>query len=162
VESYGADKAIDYHSATVGESIRAHTGNNLRYVVDIIASAKSLRHCYTAIGRAGGSYVGFEMVPEELAATRKTVKATWVLGIRMFGTEIAVDRGYGSPADPELRAWGCQLFKRTEALIWEGVIKGHPIELDEKKGFIGIMEGVERLRRGEISGKKLVYLINPK
>nr|QJX57336.1 ChaC [Chaetomium olivaceum] len=124
VESYGAEKAFDYHSPTVMESIRAYTNNSL--------SAKSLRQCYASIGRAGGRYVGFELVPDELTEIRKAVQASWVLGIRMFGTEIALDGGYGSPANPELRVWGCELFKRLEKLIWEGKIRPHPVELDDK------------------------------
>jgi NADPH:quinone reductase-like Zn-dependent oxidoreductase len=160
VESYGAEKAFDYHSPTVMESIRAYTKNSLRYVMDIIASAKSLRQCYASIGRAGGRYVGFELVPDELAEIRKAVQASWVLGIRMFGTEIALDGGYGSPADPELRVWGCELFKRLEKLIWEGKIRPHPVELDDKSGFDGIVRGVEKLKRGEVSGKKLVFMLD--
>ncbi|KAL2167384.1 hypothetical protein VTG60DRAFT_1373 [Thermothelomyces hinnuleus] len=159
VESYGADKAFDYHSPNLGESIRAYTNNSLSFVMDIIASANSLRQCYASIGRAGGRYVGFELVPDELAGIRKAVRASWVLGIRLLGYEIALDRGYGSPPDPELGMWGRAWFKRTEALVWEGKIRPHPIELDTESGFDGIVAGVERLKRGEVSGKKLVYLI---
>lgn len=131
----------------------------MAYVVDIIADMKSLRQCYASIGRAGGRYVGFELVPDELAGLRKTVKASWVLGIRMSGTEIGLDRGYGSPPDPELRAWGCELFKRMEKLIWEGKIRPHPIELHEKSGFEGIVAGVAKMKQREVSGKKLVYML---
>ncbi|KAK4463580.1 Trans-enoyl reductase mycC [Cladorrhinum samala] len=159
VESYGAEKAFDYHSPSLAQDVRAYTRNNLAYVVDIIADANSLRQCYASIGRAGGRYVGFELVPDELAAAmgRKTVKASWVLGIRMSGSEIALDRGYGSAADPELQAWGVALFKRMEKLIWDGKIRPHPIQVDDKSGLDGVVAGVEKLRNREVSGMKLVY-----
>ncbi|KAK4164413.1 Trans-enoyl reductase mycC [Cladorrhinum sp. PSN259] len=159
VESYGAEKAFDYHSSSLAQDVRAYTRNNLAYVVDIIADANSLRQCYACIGRAGGRYVGFELIPDELAAAmgRKTVKASWVLGIRMSGSEIALDRGYGSAADPELHAWGVILFKRMEKLIWDGKLKPHPIQVDDKNGLEGVVAGVGKLRNREVSGKKLVY-----
>lgn len=95
VEGFGAEKAFDYTCPTAAEDIRAYTGNSLEYVMDIIADAKSLKLCYAAMGRAGGRYVGFEFVPDELAALRKTIKASWVLGIRLTGGEIVLDKGYG-------------------------------------------------------------------
>ncbi len=157
VESYGADKALDYHSPNVGDAIRAYTGNRLKYAMDIIASAKSLRNCYAAIGRAGGRYAGFELIPDELAGLRQTVQASWVLGTRLTGGEIALGGGYGSPADPELGAWGRELCKRVEKWIWQGMIRTHPIELDEHGRFQGILGGLERLKQGKVWGKKLVY-----
>lgn len=160
VESFGAERAFDYHSSTCAEDIRAYTKNSLQYALDIITDARSLRLCYAAIGRAGGRYVGFELIPDELLANmRTTVRASWVLGIRMSGKEIALDRGYGSAADPELRVWGCELFRRMEKLINEGKIKPHPPSVNNG-GLERVIEGVERMKRKEVSGEKLVYTFN--
>lgn len=57
------------HSSTCGEGIRAYTKNNLEYVLGIITGARTIRHCYAAIGRGGGKYCGFELLPDELLAT---------------------------------------------------------------------------------------------
>ncbi|KAI1376085.1 putative zinc-binding dehydrogenase family oxidoreductase [Hypoxylon crocopeplum] len=158
VESYGAEKAFDYNSATCVEDIRAYTGGNLKYAMDIIAEAKSLKLCYAALGRAGGRYVGFELIPDELKTLRRTVKAGWVLGIRMSGEEIALDKGYGSPANPELANWGGELCKRIEKLVQQNKLRAHPAVVHEN-GLDGIIEGVEKLQRREVSGCKLVYMI---
>ena len=157
VESYGAEKAFDYSSPTCAEDIRSYTKNTLQYVIDIIAEVKTTRHCYAAIGRAGGRYVGFELIPDELVKDmRKTVKPDWVLGIAMSGSEIAIGGGYGSKADPELRVFGCEWFRRVEALIHNGKIRSHPVSL-QKGGLVAVIAGVQRMQRREVFGEKLVF-----
>lgn len=158
VTSFGADKVLDYHSATCAQDIRNYTENNLTYAMDIIADAKSVRACYAALGRAGGRYVGFELVPEELTALRKTIQASWVLGIRMSGREIALERGYGFPANAELREFGCDLARRVEGWAYRGEIRPHPAII-HRDGLDGIITGIEKLRQRQVSGQKLVYLI---
>lgn len=102
VQSYGAEKGFDYNSPSCAEDIRTYTKNTLQYAIDIIAEVKSIRLCYTAIGCAGGRYVGFELVPEDLVKDmRKTIKPDWVLGTTMSGNEIAIGGGYGSEPNPE-------------------------------------------------------------
>lgn len=125
--------------------------------MDIIADTHSIRVSYAAIGRAGGPYVGFELVPEELTSSlRKVVTPSWVLGIRMFGSKVDLDRGYGAEADPELRAWGCTLFQRMERLLHEGSIRPHRVKVGEG-GLHGVLEGIETMREKGVSGFKLVY-----
>ncbi|GAW25765.1 putative alcohol dehydrogenase-like protein [Rosellinia necatrix] len=53
------------------------------------------------MGRAGGRHLSFELVPLELPSLRRTVKANWVLGLRMTGTEITLGREYGYLANAE-------------------------------------------------------------
>lgn len=156
VESYGTEKAFDYNSPTCAEDIRSYTKNTLQYVIDIIAEVKTTRLCYAAIGRAGGRYVGFELIPDELVKDmRKTVKPDWVLGITMSGSEIAIGGGYDSKPNPELREFGCKWFRRVEALLHKGEIRHHPLSL-QKGGLAAVIAGVERMQRREISGEKLV------
>lgn len=53
-----------------------------------------------------------------------------------------------------------------ERLLGEGRVKAHPVRVERegerekgKGGLEGVLEGLERLRRGEVSGEKLVYLV---
>ncbi|GAW18779.1 hypothetical protein ANO14919_082610 [Xylariales sp. No.14919] len=160
VETLGAEKAFDYKSPACAQDIRNYTSDKLKYVIDIIAEARTLKLCYAAIGRAGGRYVGFELIPGELASLRKTIKASWVLGIRMTGAEIALGKGYGHPASPELYEWGRDLSRRVGEWVRDGKIKAHP-RVIHPEGLDGIIEGIEKLRRREVSGTKLVYMIDP-
>ncbi|KUJ20447.1 GroES-like protein [Mollisia scopiformis] len=157
VEDYGAEKAFDYHLSTCGEEIRAYTNNTLEYALDIITEARTIRQCYAAIGRGGGKYCGFELLPEDLIATmRKFVKADWVLGLEMTGLEIDLPGGYYRKENPELHAWFVDWMKRYAALLAEEKIKPHPIKVN-KGGLPKVIEGVEAMRQKEISGVKMVY-----
>jgi len=157
VESYGAEKAFDYHSPTCGEDIRAYTGNTLEYALDIITEAKTIRHCYAAIGRGGGRYCGFELLPDDLIATmRRSVKAEWVNGLEMTGLEIELPGGYYCKANPELHIWFADLIKQYSVLISQGKLRPHPIQIN-KGGLEKVIDGLAQMKRREISGKKMVY-----
>jgi len=159
VESYGAEKAFDYHSPTCGEDIRAYTKNSLEYVLDIITEAKTIRQSYAAIGRGGGKYVGFELLPQELIATmRKAVKSDWVMGVEMTGVEIKLPGEYYRAESPELRAWGCAWIRRFEALYNAGKIRPHPIKLNTG-GLKEVICGIGEMQRREVSAQKLVYTL---
>jgi len=43
MEKHGAEKALDYHSPTCVEDIRAYTQNTLEYALDIITEARTIR-----------------------------------------------------------------------------------------------------------------------
>ena len=89
MEKYGAEKDFDYHLPTCAEDLRAYTKNTLEYALDIISEARIIRHCYAAIGRGGGRYIGFELLSEDLMATmRKVVKPTWAMGLGVAGLEL--------------------------------------------------------------------------
>lgn len=157
VEGYGADKAFDYHSATCGEEIRAYTGNALEYALDIITEAKTIRHCYAAIGRGGGRYCGFELLDDQLMATmRKSVKAEWVNGLEMTGMEIDLPGGYYRKANPELHLWFAELIRRYSRLVAEGKLRPHPVQVNPG-GLEKVIEGLGAMSRREVSAVKMVY-----
>jgi NADPH:quinone reductase-like Zn-dependent oxidoreductase len=157
VELYGAERAFDYHSPTCGEDIRAYTKNTLSYALDIITEARTIRQCYAAIGRGGGRYCGFELLPEDLIATmRKSIKADWAMGLEMTGLEIALPGGYYRKENPELHVWFAELLKRHSIWLGAGLIKPHPITVNKGR-LPKVIEGIHAMSRKEISGKKMVY-----
>lgn len=157
VEDYGAEKAFDYNSPTCGEDMRAYTKNTLEYALDIITEAKTIRQCYTAIGRGGGRYIGFELLPEGLMSTmRKAVKPTWVMGLEVAGLELELPGGYYRKANPELHVWLHGWIKRFAALLESGNLKPHPIQVN-RGGLAKVIDGMGALQRKEVSAQKLVY-----
>ncbi len=157
VEDYGAEKAFDYHSPTCGEDIRAYTENALEYALDIITEARTIRQCYAAIGRGGGMYIGFELLPDDLIATmRKTVKADWVIGLEATGVELELPGGYHRDENPELHVWVHAWIKRFAALYEAGKVKPHPIQVN-RGGLAKVIDGIGALQRKEVSAQKLVY-----
>jgi NADPH:quinone reductase-like Zn-dependent oxidoreductase len=157
VRKNGAEEVFDYRAPDVAERIKAYTKNTLRYVLDIITEVKSMKHCYAAIGRAGGRYTCLEKYHEQLH-TRKTVKPELVMGITILGKRIALDHGYGSEANPELREFGVGWYQIVQQLIDQGKIRPHPIRVYPGR-WEGILEGLELLRNRKISAQKLVVLI---
>ncbi|KAK4150736.1 chaperonin 10-like protein [Chaetomidium leptoderma] len=157
VQEYGAEKAFDYHSPTCGEEIRAYTKNSLEYALDIITEARTIRQCYAAIGRGGGRYVGFELLPDDLIATmHKTVKADWVIGLEATGLELELPGGYYRKENPELHAWIHTWIKRFAALYEAGKLKPHPMRVNQG-GLAKVIDGIGTLQRKEVHAQKLVY-----
>lgn len=46
----------------------------------------------------------------------------------------------------------------AEKLLEEGKVRGHPVSVREG-GLRGVIEGLEDLREGRVSGEKLVYRV---
>jgi len=46
----------------------------------------------------------------------------------------------------------------AEKLLKEGKIKAHPVDV-RPGGLKGVLEGLDEMRKGKVSGKKLVYRV---
>lgn len=156
--SFGADHVFDYHSPDCASEIRRLTKNSLRYVLDCITTSDSMVLCYAAIGRAGGYYTALDAFNVELAASRKVVRADWVLGPEMLGEEIAWPAPHGRVANPELKAFCREWTQTLQELLDRDMIRTHPLVIRES-GLEGVLEGMENIRANRISGQKLVYLL---
>ncbi|GJC90833.1 trans-enoyl reductase ccsC [Colletotrichum liriopes] len=129
----------------------------LQYVLDIITEARTIRHCYAAIGRGGGKYCGFELLPDDLLATlRRSVKADWTMGLELTGKEVDLPGGYYRAPNPELHDWFVLWKDRYVALYESGKIKPHPIT-SRQGGLHKVIDGIDTMRRREVSGEKIVY-----
>ncbi|KAJ5084946.1 Polyketide synthase enoylreductase [Penicillium alfredii] len=154
VRSYGADLVFDYSSPTCAEDIRAATKNALRYVLDPFGEAKTLRLCQAAVGRTGGWYCALEQYQENFCS-RKTVKHELVMGGAISGRGVELPEPYGIPPRPEIGVWARPWYRTIQRLIDEGRLKPCPREI-LSGGFEGILKGLEVLRNGKVSGKKLI------
>lgn len=57
-------------------------------------------------------------------------------------------------ATQETRAWGRQVWKMALQFLEQGKVKTTPIEI--RQGLEGALQGIDDLRRGVVSGKKIV------
>ncbi|QQK39473.1 Polyketide synthase, enoylreductase [Penicillium digitatum] len=160
VTSYGADIVFDYNSPTCAEDIRAATNNTLRFVLDPFAEAKTLRLCYAAIGRTGGKYCALEQYQETLCS-RKTIKHELVMGGAISGRGVELPAPYGIPPRPEIGVWARSWYAELQELINSGKLRPCPIQ-NVPGQFEGILEGLDMLRNGKVSGKKLLVSITTK
>ncbi|TAQ90375.1 hypothetical protein B7494_g1326 [Chlorociboria aeruginascens] len=157
VESYGAEKCFDYNSSTCAEDVRAYTNNRCKYALDCITEAATMTICYAAIGRTGGNYCGLEPFPER-QHTRKIIKPDWVLGLTIYGKKVALDGVYGRDPLPDDYEFGKEWFAVSQRLLNAGRVRSHPVR-EGNGGFEGVLGAVDGLRRGGVSGYKLVYAI---
>ncbi|KAJ5634293.1 hypothetical protein N7528_002135 [Penicillium herquei] len=154
VKSYGADLVFDYNSPTCAQDIRTAAKNTLRYILDPFAEARTVRLCQEAMGRTGGRYCALEQYQESLC-TRKAIKHELVMGGAITGRGVRLPEPYGIPPRPEIGEWARSWYQSLQKLISAGKIKPAPVEIITGR-FEGIMNGLERLRKGEVSGKKLI------
>ncbi|KAI1416425.1 putative alcohol dehydrogenase, partial [Hypoxylon sp. FL1857] len=157
VKSYGADKVYDYKSANCAQQIRADTKNTLEYAIDCFAEDSSMKFCYAALGRAGGHYTALNPYNDALA-TRKVIEPDWILATRIAGDGSHWPAPYACEPEPRLKELAGPLFARIQNLLDANKIKPHAVRVEEG-GLAGLLNGVGMIRRGEISGTKLVYAV---
>lgn len=156
VKALGAAEAFDYHKPSCGDDIRKYTSGTLAYALDCITDLSSMRICYAALGSNGGRYMGLDPLPLR-AHTRRDVKPDWTLVFTMFNKPLNVGRPFARPARPKDRAFAKGWYESTQPLInTAGQIKPHPIDLGSA-GLQGVIQGLARMRKGDVSGVKLVY-----
>ncbi|KAI0802806.1 GroES-like protein [Xylaria sp. FL0064] len=159
VRSYGAEAVVDYSSPDCAREIRAYTKNNLRYALDCVTTAESMKLCYAAIGRAGGAYTGLDPFSQAVASTRKVVKADWVLGPTMLGEVIAWPEPHYREIDENIREFGLNWRSIVENLFAQGRLRVHPVSVEPNE-FHGALDGLERIKKGLVRGVKLVCSID--
>lgn len=156
VKSYGADEVYDYNDPDCASQIKKSTRNCLAFAVDCITASSSMKICYDSIGRVGGKYVALDPFPES-GATRKVVKPDWILATILWGHEILWPAPFARPGQPYLlEEFAPPLYLRIQELVDEGCLRPHPVTILDT-GFEGIVDGVNKIRRGEVSGTKLIY-----
>ncbi|KAF1993190.1 GroES-like protein [Amniculicola lignicola CBS 123094] len=154
VQSRGATSVIDYLHPDAPDEARSRTKGRLKHAYDCIVDATSISHCYKALGRTGGRYISLEMAPKELM-TRRAVCASFVLAYEGFGENVALSKGYESQGDPEKLAFAVKHFRILQRYLDKGTLKTHPVRCLDS-GLAGILEGLQILKLGSISGQKLV------
>jgi hypothetical protein len=88
---------------------------------------------------------------------REDVTSIFFLGYSISGEPYSL-MGEEFPAVPEDFALAAQFSNLAEELLADGSIKAHPASV-RAGGLEGIIEGMEEMKRGKISGEKLVYMI---
>lgn len=160
VRGRGAVAAFDYTDPGVADKIKMQTSGRLRYVLDCIADDQSVACCYAAIQRPGGRYVSLEKVADELLAKRRAVHQKFVIGAEVVGQEINLGGDYVRPASKESLDLAVRFVAILQKLLDKGELRAHPTQTLEG-GLRGIISGLEMLKRGEVSGRKLVAFVGP-
>jgi aspyridone synthetase trans-acting enoyl reductase len=153
----GAAEAFDYRSVTCGTDIRVFTKDSMEYAFDCITDIESMKICYTAIGSKGGKYVALDPFPIR-GHTRRCVKPSWIITSSMINKPINWQRPLQGQTKPKDRKFAEEWYNIAQGLLDKGAIVPHPHE-ERTGGLEAVLDGVDSVRKGEISGTKLVYRI---
>ena len=155
VKSLGAAEAFDYHSPSCGSDIQAYTKNLLEYAFDCITDTASMKICYSAIGSGGGRYVGLDPIPIR-AHTRRSIKPDWIIAFTVLNKPVNWQRPFKRDPKPKHREFAEGWFEIAQELVNQGSIAPHPHQ-ERTGGLEGVIDGLDRIRKGKVSGVKLVY-----
>ncbi|KAM3414415.1 hypothetical protein BST61_g11053 [Cercospora zeina] len=167
LKSLGAEAVVSYKDpeACIAQ-IREYTNDSLHLILDCISEHDSPRICSESIssssssssssggGGAGGGKITY-LLPAKHA--RQDVQNLHTLGYTVVG-EAFEKKGKKFDAKPEDLEFARRFCELTEGLLKEGKLVAHPREENVGgKGLEGVLKGLEELRQGRVSGKKLVY-----
>ena len=157
VKNLGASAVFDYSAPDCGAKIREYTNNRLYHALDCISEGTSAQICADALSTDTSTKkpVYCALLPIELP--RADVEYKFTLGYTATN-ESFVKAGLEFPASEEDYRFAVRFCKLSEKLLAEGKFKPH--QQDIRKGPLEkVLDGVDELRQGKVSGKKIVYRI---
>lgn len=160
VKSLGADAVFDYNSPACSKDIREYTKDKLAHVFDCISEGDSPRICVESMGSASGVYSTLLPVPDgKVHAINDKVKNNHTLAYTVVGESFKIGPN-DVPAKPEDFEFAKMFWELAENILKEGKVKVHRVSVNEGgKGLEGVLKGLDLMRQGKASGRKLVYTI---
>lgn len=135
------------------EDIRAFTEDKLHFIWNTIDSPSAIEICAAVIA-PGGRY---GTVAFSADFPRADVESSFSVGYTAFGGHVrkaTFDKEDCSEDAAFARSW----IEEAEALLSRGSIKPHPLQI--VRGLGNVLDGLDRLRSGQVSGVKLVYTLS--
>ncbi|KAJ5584599.1 Polyketide synthase enoylreductase [Penicillium hispanicum] len=151
VRGLGADVVFDYKDPQSASEIRKATNDNLKLVLDCISRPSSTEFCDNAISTEGGEYSILSPAKSE----RPDVNSRITIAYTVIGEAFRI-ADFEVPVKPEDSAHGEMFIAIAEALLAQGKIKVHPPKVGGD-GLQGVLEGLQLLKAGKVSGEKLIY-----
>ncbi|OJD28899.1 zinc-binding oxidoreductase [Diplodia corticola] len=156
VRRLGADHVFDYNAPGVGAAIRKAAGEDgLAHVFDCVSQPASAAICADAFGAAGGKYSALLYLDGEFP--REDVEVETTMAYTAMGEEFRKGTKT-TPARPQDLEFATRFWKVAGELLEQGKVKPHPPQVREG-GLGGILDGLEDMRQGKVSGVKLVYKV---
>jgi len=159
VKELGADAVFDYNDPSCSEKIKEFTKDKLYYAFDTIADERTGAMCIAAMASGSStplkysSLVKVQKLPRDDVENKLTLAYT-IMGERFtFGSD-----GPEFPASKDDIEFGKMFWGIACKLLAEKKVKVHPIDV-RPHGLKGVLGGMEEMRQGKVSGKKLVYRV---
>ncbi|KAH8754269.1 chaperonin 10-like protein [Hyaloscypha finlandica] len=160
VKSLGADAAFDYNSPSCSKDIQAWSNDSIHHALDCISEGNSPAITIPAMSTSGGIYSTLLPVPEsDVRKINPNVELKHTLAYTVVG-EFFKFGPQEFPAKPQDFEFGKMFWEMSKELFEQGKLKVHRISLDKYgKGFEGVLKGMNAMRKGEVSGEKLVFTV---
>jgi len=155
VKRLGAVAAFDYNDKDAPSKIREYTKDKLEYAFDTIALPEAAQFCCDSLTSGPGAKYGNILGQKP---PRDDVKWTTTLAYTSLGeyTEI---RGKEMPASAEDFDFAKKWADLIEEFLAAGKFEVHPPKVGPD-GLKGVMQGLQDMRDGKVSGNKLVYRVS--
>ncbi|KZM20376.1 uncharacterized protein EKO05_0006936 [Ascochyta rabiei] len=157
VKSLGASAAFDYRDVDCGEAIHAYTQGSMHHAFDCISDDASAVVCAKALAQSTSSQPSRYCSTLPVQCPREDVVSNFVLAYTATGE--AFHKFIDFPANLEDYEFARNFFGVFQQLLDEGKVQHHPVEVREG-GLEGVPTGLEDLKEGRVSAKKLVYRIS--
>jgi hypothetical protein len=148
---------LDYSSPTCAADVRRATENSLYYAFDIISTTASAKLCADALSSDVHVrqlfYSTLLSKPEQFP--RDDVKATFTFAYTFTGEAYQSGSLQLPPSSADFE-FSKHFVKTVQALLKQNKIMAHPIDV-KKGGWKQVLAGIDELRKGKVSGKKLVF-----
>ncbi|KAL5341189.1 GroES-like protein [Aspergillus crustosus] len=153
VRGYGADAVYDYRDPNAAGAVKEYTGDSLRLVFDTISLPESIAFSDSAISSSGGEYSALLNV----TSSRSDVESRYTIGYTATGEEKLIGT-LTLPTSRVDREFAEGFWELSRELFERGRVRTHVVSVREG-GMQGAVTGLEAMRKGEISGEKLVYRV---
>ncbi|MCJ1474125.1 hypothetical protein MMC13_002783 [Lambiella insularis] len=155
----GADAVFDYNDPDCAEKIKEFS-NDIRYAFDTIANESTGAICTAALASNSAVPLLYSSLLPVKRLPREGVENKYTLAYTMVGEAFRMGPDEPQfPASKEDLEIGKTFSSLAEKLLAEKKIRVHPID-KRTDGLKGVLEGMDDLREGKVSGKKLVYRID--
>lgn len=147
----GADEVFDSRDESAAEKIREITGDKLRLCMDCVSLETTAAYCEKALSSQGGEYSALLPVKVD----RANVNSRFTMAYTAIGKGLRYGNMVLEPSAEDL-AFSRRLWALAEGLLREGKVVPHTVRVG-KGGLRGVLEGLEEMQAGRVSGEKLVY-----
>ncbi|KAH8810644.1 putative alcohol dehydrogenase [Xylogone sp. PMI_703] len=154
VKSRGAEAAFDYNDPLCGQKIHTYTEGKLQLVFDTIGSEQGIQICMIALSTDPGSRYGTLLLN---SIPRQDVTCTSSILLKFRGEPFDLFGKHYEGSAQEIE-FAQNFTALTEKLLAEGKLIPHPVKLG-RGGLGGLLDGLEAMRNGQVSGEKLVYRV---